>query len=285
MKSWSERFVAGLKNWRSRKNISSEDAAPETQYTSADTKPHQSVNGSQAEFSVNGAPEIVDRIDDAMPKVETTNPPLSVSVAGDETQAPVLSPDQPELTNEVSREPSTPTSVTAPQQKPSRRKSKSSREGNVTVETLSTSDGQEEPHGRSGSKRVARSSKLQSHNALQKGAAGKVRAKALDKANGKPATPLGTGIPSVASVPFKKANTRQKSSGDPELPIAEQATGKDTTAATASRSKPIRSRVRKSEHVDDVVTDEVLAELEEENAHLKRLLREKSSASHGNSGN
>jgi len=223
---------------------------------------------------------------DAIPQVEPTTPLEASPVLANEVQPPGASSSQPEPKHEAVYEPSTPSSVSKPTQNLSWEKSSKSKDGFLGGNALAVSDGEgDRANEAAANKSVVSERKLQTDHELQKFTIKTTPAKELEEADGNASIGAKPGNPSEALVPFEEANALHEPSGGAEPPRIEQATGKDATIPVAPMSPQKRSRDRKPKATGELVTDEMLAELEAENAHLKRLLREKLSATNYNSEN
>lgn len=284
MKSWSERLVAGLKNWRSRNNDTGADATLGVQ-SPADMTPERSDDGSKAKMSIKVTVEDFEGTGvDANPQTKPT-PPLETSpVPANEVQPPEASSSQPEPTHEAANEPSASSSDSKPTQNLSRGRSSKSKDGLMAGRDLAVSDG-DTANEAAENKSVISERKLQPDHELQKFTINTTPAKELEEADGNASIGAEPGNPSEALAPFKGENALHEPSSGAEPPRIEQATDKDAAIPGAPMLPQMRSRDRKPKATDELVTDEMLAELEAENAHLKRLLREKLSAAQDNSEN
>ncbi|KAB0565039.1 hypothetical protein [Brucella pituitosa] len=286
MKSWSERLVAGLKNWRSRNNDTGADATSGVQ-SPADTSPEPSDDGSKAKLSIRVTVEDFEGTGvDAIPQIEPPTPLEASPVLANEVQPPEALSSQPEPTHEAANEPSTSSSVSKPTQNLSRGRSSKSKDGLMAGNDLTVSDGEGDSANEAAeNKSVISKRKLQFDHELQKVTINTTPAKELEEADGNASIGAEPVNPSEALVSFEEANALHEPSSGAEPPRIEQATDKDATIPGASMSPQMRSRDRKPKATDELVTDEMLAELEAENARLKRLLREKLSAIKDNSEN
>lgn len=286
MKSWSERLVAGLKNWRSRNNDTEADATSGVQ-SPADMTPERSDDGSKAKLSIKVTVEDFEGTGvDAILQIEPTTPLEASPVPANEVQPPEALSSQPEPTHAAANEPSTSSSVSKPTQNLSRRRSSKSKDGLMAGNDLAVSDGEgDTADAAAENKSVVSERKLQTDHELQKFTINTTPAKELEEADGNASIGAEPGNPSEALVPYEEANALHEPSSGAEPPRIEQTTGKDAMIPVAPMSPQKRSPDRKPKATDELVTDEMLAELEAENARLKRLLREKLSAKQDNSEN
>ncbi len=285
MKSWSKRLVAGLKNWRSRDNDTGADATSGGQ-SPADMTPERSDDGSKAKLSIKVTVEDFEGTGvDANPQIKPTTPLETSPVPANEVQPPEASSSQPEPTHEAADEPSS-SSVSKPTQNLSRRRSSKSKVGLLGGNDLAVSDGEGDSATEAAeNKSVTRERKLQTDHELQKFTINTTPAKELEDADGNASIGAEPRNPSEALVSFEEANALHEPSSGAEPSRIDQATDKDATIPGAPMSPQMRSRDRKPKATDELVTDAMLAELEAENARLKRLLREKLSATKDNSEN
>ncbi len=287
MKSWSERLVAGLKNWRSRKHDTEADGTSDVQ-SPADLSPELSGGGSKAKLSIKVTVEDFEGTGvEAIPQIEPTTALETSPVPADQMQQFEASSSQPERTHEVADEPSTSSSDSKPAQKLSRVSSPKAKVGLLTGTALAVSGGEGDiADERDESKSVLGDRKRQLDHELQKGARKEVPAKKVDEADGKASIQTEPENPSEVLVSLKGAQTAPESSNPAELPNIERVADKDAGISVVPVLLQTRPRNRKKpKATDELMTDEVLAELEAENVHLKRLLREMLSTTQDNSEN
>ncbi len=263
MKSWRERLVRGLRNWRSRKSdvapdhtIDAERAGQPDEYSKEKTP----INAPMIDFEekVSRASQQIDAaisLSDIQRSNDDDEPtmPGKVSEGGGQTGREEYR--QLSLTQY-------PASSTETRGRPKKGKDLGAHKGapaneargvqSLTSNIIKTPD-----------------------QDLAKQASDKILKTNTDGSDDKAIIQTRCKIPSQGSATAKEAEVLQKSNIQDQLPQTEIITNNDTVSVVpASVSKP-SSRRRKTEIAVEEVTSEELAELEAENARLRVLLQQK----------
>ncbi|MHC5232978.1 hypothetical protein [Brucella sp. LJL56] len=276
MKSWGERLVARLKNWRSHKS----DAAPDQ--TPGAGRGEPSVE-EPIEDSIKVTPiDFDEKPSRANQQVDPANAYADAQMTEDGGEPKALETASSRL-EEAGREaikPSTSTSgFKSPPKQPGAKTPESGGQRttgkDLTAQEGATADETSDREGlvSSGTNRPDQELKKQ------------VTSKALTKrAGGKATVRTGPKNPSEEVVTVPEAQVFQEPSAG-QLSQGEKSTNENAATPVVPASPQKRPRLRKPETADEQVTDDELAELEAENIRLKLLLRKKLSAKQDNSRN
>jgi len=243
MKSWGARFVAGLKNWRSRKSDAAPDQTPDAgRGEQPDQEPIEktSIKATPTDFD--------EKASRASQQVDPANAYSDVQKAEDSTE-----PKTPEAGGQL-----TPG------------KDLTAQEGAPVDET-------------SDRESLVSSGTSRADQALEKQVTGKIPTKRSGRAGGKAAIRTGPKSPSEEGARGQTPQAFQELSIHGQLSQAEGAINENAATPVVPVSPPKRSRLRKPKITDEQVTEEQLAELEAENVRLKLLLHERLSAKQDNS--
>ncbi|KXO72961.1 hypothetical protein [Brucella anthropi] len=265
MKSWGERLVTGLKNWRSRKG----EAAPEQ---TPDAGLREQLNPESIEQSLIGAVDFDQTSSAVNQKVDPADIYAVMQITDEDGEPNMLqrASDQPEQIGRESIKPSTPTSrLKSPAKQSATRTLKHG--GQLTTSKDLSAQQEASVDEAFDEERLISDDTSGPNQELPKQFTGKVSPKDSGGTGGKSAIPTGSKSPSGRLVAVLKA------------PQAEEATNENATILVVPVSPQKYSRKRKPKTTDERVTDAQLAALEAENARLKRLLREKLSAKQDNS--
>ncbi|SPL62606.1 hypothetical protein [Ochrobactrum soli] len=264
MGSWSKRLVAGWKNWRSRTNNSVADETPAFENDS----PKQTGHELRANLSIKVTTTRSDQVAVLQERrKELENPPEAVVTAAD-TTTPARPSRQAEPVNSAETEkslaaPSAP--QPARQQNPTGTSNADTGQvrnkqlaGNATEELLSVRKAGPEEAINDHRQRTDLGSKGPSTD--------KPRLKNRDKAEVTPPIQF----ESESSIQPPLTGEEPQNIAEPSLI---EAAAQENAAVSALSAN--RHRGRRSKTTDEAVTDQMLAELEAENARLKLLLRER----------
>lgn len=136
MKSWGERVLAGLKNWRSRRNGSATDEMPDGESV-AEQSPEASDHEPEAKLSIKVTAKEFDRTGaKEIPQIEPANPSAATLANGGEAQTLEASSSQTEpMTEEEVDENAAIPRFPTPEKRSRLRKPKTT-DGQVTDEEL-----------------------------------------------------------------------------------------------------------------------------------------------------
>ncbi|WP_266031486.1 hypothetical protein [Brucella intermedia] len=270
MKSWGVRLVAGLKNWRTRKDDAVPDPIPVSGHAEQpDQDPTESMDVGSTGFKE---------------KASRANPQYADAQKADRSDEPKTletSSGREEQTDQETNEPST--STTTFQQPPKQSRARVSKTAGqltkapaeqVRARVDETSNG--EGFARSGIGRADQE--------LKKRVTGKVLTKSSGRTGNKALVPTGRkNSPPLIAVP--ETTAFQEPSIHGQFPQTGKAMDENAAISVLPASPHKRSPRKKQQTVEEQVTAEELAELEAENTRLKLLLHERLSAKQDDSGN
>ncbi|OIS93585.1 hypothetical protein BLA27_09705 [Brucella cytisi] len=261
MKSWGERLVAGLKNWRSRKNDAIEAETPNARHL-PDTPTEQSDYETKIKLSIRAVSN--EAIGESTQAAELESSDNS-SATEDQLKVPEGAPAQAELAPEQAE--GIPVRVSVSEQSHQRSKPR----------TLKTEENHVTETGEAGSppgmENEGSDKPETPGQALQNEIPASARPEKAHKADGEMRGQIEPDTKPVTQLSIDEPLSQNQTAREEEIASIH-------AISTVPNSLVKRSVARRSRNgsQDEAVTDEELEALEAENARLKRLLRDRTGA-------